>query len=173
MRKKVTVIVLFSILIVVIYLSFKLRNDEANEIINEHFETVGVISIVGWKTIDVSYSVNGITYSYTQNKPYSDLEIGEEFYTLVSKKKLSRALVFYDHPIIDTIKYKFDIINPSEVKTLIIDNSELSFSYKVGDSEFDRIQKYEDGKRPKHLKKLKVMYRIDRPEIGYLVDPKK
>jgi hypothetical protein len=165
MRKKITVIVLFSTLIVVIYLSFKLRNDEASEIINEHFETVGVISNVGWKTIDVSYSVNGITYSYTQNKPYSDLAIGEEFYTQVSKKDLNRALVFYDHPIIDTINYKFNIINPSEVKTLIIDNSELSFSYKVGNDEFDRIQKYEDGKLPKHLKKLKVKSNISSPPI--------
>lgn len=171
-RKKITVIVLGSLVGIAIYLSFKLRNDEADEILNNHYEVVGVISNVGMKTIDISYTVNNEAHSYTQNKPYSGIASGEEFYTLASKKDLNRALVYYTKPILDTIKYKFAVISPLDVDKLIIDGSELSFTYKVGTTEYDRIQKYEAGKRPNDVENLKVKYRIDRPEIGYLVEIK-
>jgi hypothetical protein len=66
-RKKITVIVLGSLVGISIYLSFKLRDDEADEILNNHYEVIGVISNVGMKTIDISYTVNDETHSYTQN----------------------------------------------------------------------------------------------------------
>lgn len=170
--KKITVIILGPLVGIVIYLSFKLRNDERDQILQNGIEVIGTISSVGWKTIDISYTVDGEIYSYTQNKPYSDLASGEQFYTLASKKDLNRAVVYYTKPILDTIKYKFAVVNPLDVDKLIIDGSELSFTYKVGTTEYDRIQKYEEGKRPNDIENLKVKYRIDRPEIGYLVEIK-
>ena len=170
--KKITVIILGSLVGIVIYLSFKLRNDERDGILQNGIEVIGTVSRVGWKTIDISYTVNSEPYSYTQNKPYSGITSGEQFYTLASKKDLNRALVYYAKPIVDTIKYKFAVINPLDVDKLIIDGSELSFTYKVGTTEYDRIQKYEEDKRPNDVEKLKVKYRIDRPQIGYLVEIK-
>jgi hypothetical protein len=168
--KKISVIVLGFILAVVIYLSFKIRNDEADEIIRNHYEVVGVVSNVGFKTINISYTVNGNLYQYTQNKPYSDLVEGEEFFTMASKKDINRALVFFARPILDTTKYQFTLADPLDVDELIVDGSELSFTYKIGTKQYNRIQKYEDGKRPENLEKMKVKYRVDRPEIGYLIE---
>lgn len=169
MNKKITVVVLFSILAIVIYLSFKLKNDETDRIKENHHETIGVITNVGWKTVDISYTVNGETYIYTQNKPYKGLIVGEEFYTMADKNDLNRAIVYFVQPIMDTLKFKFTIVNPTDVHTIVIDNDELSFSYKVGTNEIERIQKYKDGERPEDLKNLKVKYRVDKPEIGYLI----
>jgi hypothetical protein len=89
-----------------------------------------------------------------------------------SKKDLNRALVYYTRPILDSIKYKFAVVSPLDIDKLIIDGSELSFTYKIGAKEYDRIQKYEKGKRPNDLENLQVKYRVDRPEIGYLVEIK-
>ena len=169
-NKKITVLILGFLIGMIIYLSFKLRNDETDEIINNHYEVVGVISNVGLKTIDVTYTINNNGYLYTQNKPYSGIVAGEEFFTLASKKNLNRALVYYTKPILDTTKYKYKLIKPINIEKLSIDLSEISFTYKVGEIEYDRIQKYEKGARPNDLKKLEVKYRIERPEIGYLVD---
>ncbi len=168
--KGITVIILGVILSIVIYLSFKLRNDETDEIISNHYEAVGAISNVGLKTIVINYTVNDNIHQYTQNKPYSGLVEGEEFYTMVSKKDFNRARVFFTRPILDTTKYHYTLANPVDVHKLMIDGSELSFAYKIETKEYSRIQKYEDGKRPENLKKMKVKYRVDRPEIGYLVE---
>jgi hypothetical protein len=169
--KGVIVVILGGILTIVIYLSFKLRNDETDEIISNHYEAVGVISDVGLKTIVINYTVNDNIYQYTQNKPYSGLVEGEEFYTMVSKKDLNRARVFFARPILDTTKYQYILADPVNVHKLMIDGSELSFTYKIETKGYSRIQKYEDGKRPENLKKMKVKCRVDRPEIGYLVEP--
>ncbi len=168
--KGIIIIILAGILTIVIYLSFKLRNDETDEIISNHYEVVGVISNVGLKTVIINYTVNDNIYKYTQNKPYSGLAEGELFYTMVSKKDLNRALVFFTRPILDTTKYHYTLANPVDVHKLMIDGSEISFTYKVETKEYSRIQKYKDGKPPENLKKMKVKYRVDRPEIGYLAE---
>lgn len=169
-RKKIILTVLCTLIGLIIYLSFKLRNDEEKEILKNNYSVIGVISNVGMKTIDVVYTINNQTYRYTCNKPYSGITSGEEFYTLAGKSDLSRAIVYYSKPVIDTIKYKFAIVSPLDIDKLFIDASEIAFSYRVGNTEYDRIQKYDDGKRPGNVKKLKVIYRIDKPEIGYLTE---
>ena len=92
-RKKIVLTVLCTLLGLVIYLSFKLRNDEVKEILKSNYKVIGVISNVGIKTIDVIYTINNQTYRYTCNKPYSGITSGEEFYTLAGKLDLNRAVV--------------------------------------------------------------------------------
>lgn len=171
--KLIKVSILGSILTLAIYLSFKLPSEEAAEIISNNYKAVGVITNVGYKTVVISYSVNDKVYQYTRNKPYSGLIEGEEFYTLVSTKDLNRALVFFEKPIIDSIKYKYALTSKFNANKLWIDDSEISFSYKVADKEYSRIQKYEAGKRPDDFKKIVVKYRVDRPEVGYLIEVSK
>ena len=170
MKKKIEAIVLFFTVFIIIYLSFKLKNDESDEILTNHYEVIGMIVNVGMKTVDVSYKINNETYTYTQNKPYKNLVAGEEFSTFVSKENPNRAIVFYDKPILDTTKYEYASVSPIEVNKLIIDSKELSFEYVVGKESFSRIQKYSEGNIPENFKLLKVEFRIDKPEIGYLMN---
>lgn len=169
-RQKIQVVIMFSIISIIIYLSFKLRNDETDKILKNHFDTIGIITNVGWKSIDISYQINGKFFTYTQNKPYKNLCLGESFYLMAYEFDLNKAKVFFTQPIIDTIKCKYNVTDLIEVNTIIIDNSELIFNYKVGEEKFERIQKFEEGKRPNQLNNLKVKYRVDMPEIGYLVE---
>lgn len=169
-RQLVSVVFLFSIIGFVIYLSFKLRDDEDDEIRANHYEVVGLVSNVGMKTIDVSYEIDDKTYTYTRNKPYSGIVAGEEFHTLASKKNKSRAIVLFTNPVLNSKKYKYSKLKPIEINKLITNSDALSFTYKISSEEYDRIQVYEDGKRPENTEKLKVRYRIDRPEISYLTE---
>lgn len=171
--KKITVIILGPLVGIVIYLSFKLRNDERDYILQNGIEVVGTVSNVGWKTIDVSYSINGKEYTYTENIPFKGVELGEQFHTVVNKDNYNRALVYDNKPILDTIKYSFSILSPDNVSEPITDNDYLDYEYTVNGRKFSRIQKYYgDVPIPKNLENLKVKYRIDRPEIGYLVEIK-
>ncbi|CAF4936008.1 unnamed protein product, partial [Rotaria socialis] len=129
------------------------------------------VSNVGWKTIDVSYEINGKIYVYTENIPFKSVVVGEQFYTLVNSEKLERALVYDNKPILDTIKYAFSIVTPNNISEPIADNDYLDYDYTVNGRKYSRIQKYYgDVPIPQNLDKLKVKYRIDRPEIGYLVE---
>lgn len=171
--KKITVIILGPLVGIVIYLSFKLRNDERDLILQNGIEVVGTVINVGWKTIDVSYSINDKEYIYTENIPFKGVELGEQFYTVVNKDNYNRALVYDNKPILDTIKYSFSIVSPNNVSEPITDNDYLDYEYTVNGRKFSRIQKYYgDVPIPKKLENLKVKYRIDRPEIGYLVEIK-
>ncbi|CAF3542314.1 unnamed protein product [Rotaria socialis] len=170
-NKIIKVVVMFSIIAIVIYLSFKLRNDERDDILENKIVVTGTVSNVGWKTIDVSYEINGKIYVYTENIPFKSVVVGEQFYTLVNSEKLERALVYDNKPILDTIKYAFSIVTPNNISEPIADNDYLDYDYTVNGRKYSRIQKYYgDVPIPQNLDKLKVKYRIDRPEIGYLVE---
>lgn len=162
---------MFSIIIAVLYLSIKLRSDEAEEILANPIVVTGTVTHVGWKTIDVSYKIEGKTYTYTESTPFKSVEIGEEFYTLVNSKNFNSALVYDNKPILDTVEYSFATTTPTSVSEPVTDDDYLDFEYTVNGQKYNRIQKYYgDVPIPKNLKVLKVKYRVDRPEIGYLVE---
>ncbi|TAE80198.1 MAG: hypothetical protein EAY81_10645 [Bacteroidetes bacterium] len=172
-EKKVIVLILGPIVIGIIYLSFKLRNDERDYILQTGIEVVGTVSNVGWKTIDVSYSINGKLYTYTENIPFKGVVSGEQFYTVVNRNNYDRALVYDNKPILDSIKYSFSTVRPQKVSEPIIDDDYLIFEYTVNGKIYSRTQKYYgDVPIPRKIQNLIVKYRIDRPEIGYLVEVK-
>jgi hypothetical protein len=59
MTKNTKAIILWTIIIVVIYLSFKLRNDEADNIQKFGVKGIGTLTHHGLKTIDISYTYQG------------------------------------------------------------------------------------------------------------------
>jgi hypothetical protein len=170
-RQKIQVVIMFSLISIIIYLSFKLRNDERDNILKNNIVVVGTVSNVGWKTIDISYEINGKYYSFTENIPFKSVVVGEQFYTLVNNDNLESALVFDNKPILDTAKYSFAIIDANNISEPITDNDYLNYDYTVNGVTFNRIQKYYgEIPLPNNLTNLKVKYRVDKPEIGYLVE---
>jgi hypothetical protein len=173
-RKKILIaIVLWLVIIVIIYFSIKLPSDEDNEIMANHFDAKGVVTNVGLNTVDVSYSINGSRYTRVLSPPYGELMEGEEFEIMASKKELDRSIVCFEKPIIDTFQYKFGVTKPIDMNTVFFDSRLVLFSYKVGDEEYDREQYFSEGERPEDYATLEVKYRLDKPEIGYLVEIKK
>lgn len=168
-KKIITLIALIIPIVVVIYLSFKLKDDEIDSINQNHINAIGIITNVGWKTVDISYSIDNILYTYTEGIPYKDIAVGEEFHILVNKDNLNKVLVCYSEPNIDTTKHLFKLTYPFNIEKVIIDASELSFHYKVGDVMYDRIQKVGTDLQKIDLNNLRIKYRVDHPEIGYLV----
>ncbi len=169
-KQKIQVVIMFSIISIVIYLSFKLRNNDRDNILKNNIIVVGTVYNVGWKTIDISYEINGKHYTFTENIPFKSVVVGEQFHTLVNRENLESALVYDNKPILDTIKYSFAIVNANNISEPITDNDYLNYDYTINGITYNRIQKYYgDVPLPSNLNILKVKYRIDKPEIGYLV----
>ena len=170
MDKRIKLLLLSSIVITVLYLSFKLRSDEEKEIESFGEKAIGTLSHHGLKTIDISYDYKAQNFVFSRSIPYSDLVEGEQYEITVSKKDPSRIIVHMDKPHLDTIKFKFIEIKPSKVASIFVDDTELEFKYAVNGTSFHRIQKYvHEDSVPKNLQNLLVKYRSDRPEIAYLV----
>lgn len=168
--QKITILILGPIVFLVLYLSVKLRQDEADNIEKYGVKGIGTLTNHGLKTIDISYEYQGKYYTYTRSIPYSDLVEGEQYEIEIYTKDPSRILVDMDKPYIDTIEYKWATIRPTELKTLWLDDSKLEFKYRIKEETFRRLQEYYHSDNiPKHLTELTVIYRLDKPEISYLV----
>jgi hypothetical protein len=168
--QKITILILGPIVILILYLSVKLRKDEAENIEKFGVKGVGTLTNHGLKTIDISYDYQGKYYTYTCGIPYSDLVEGEQYEIEIYTKDPSRILVDMDKPHIDSIKYKWATIKPTVLKPLWLDDSKLVFKYQIKEETFRRLQEYyHSSSIPNDLTKLIVIYRIDRPEISYLV----
>ena len=169
-KQRIQVVIMFSIIAIILYLSIKLRNDERDNILENNITTIGTVCRVGMKTIDVSYEINGNFYKFTENIPFKSVLVGEEFLTLVNKDNFESALVYDNKPIFDTIKHSFATIKANSISEPITDNDYLIYDYTVNGTNYNRIQKYYgDVPMPSNFEILKVKYRIDKPEIGYLV----
>ena len=169
MTKKTQLIVLGTILTVVIYLSFKLRNDEADNIEKYGVKGIGTLSHHGLKTIDITYGYKGESYTYTRSIPFSDLVEGEQYEIEIYTKDPSRILVDMDKPHIDTLNYKWAFTEAKFVKPLWINHSEVEFKYLLNGTTYRRLQKFDNPDSiPKDLSKLKIIYRLDKPEISYI-----
>lgn len=167
-----TLLLISSPLIIILYLSFKLKNDDYKEIMKSHYTLKGKVVNVSYKVVEVEYEINGQKYIYNDSKPYKNLVETENYECLVSKKDITNVLILYYKPYIDTINYKYDTINPSNLNPLFENERHILFNYIINGEEFERIQSYKLGTRPRNLKNLVVMYRIDNPSIGYLVNVK-
>jgi hypothetical protein len=163
MSKKATLLILSFTLFVVIYLSFKLKADEDNRIEKFGEQGIGTISHHGFKTIDISYSIEGKEYTYIQGIPFATLVEGEQYSITVFKKDPSRILVHMDKRFIDTVQYKWQKTKPIRMEQISFNQSQWKFGYDVGQNSYKRIQKVtlvDDD--------LVEAYRVDKPEIAYL-----
>ncbi len=167
--QKITILILGPILVLVLYLSVKLRQDEADNIEKYGVKGVGTLSHHGLKTIDISYEYKGEYYIYTRSIPFSDLMEGEQYEIKIYTKDPSRILLDMDKPYIDTLNYKWAYTEAKFVKPLWINNSEVEFKYLLHGTTYRRIQKFnEPDSIPQDLSKLKIIYRLDNPEISYI-----
>lgn len=170
MTRKARALLLGTILIVIIYLSFKLPNDEARNIDAFNENGIGTITHLGLKTIDIGYDYQGNHFTYTRGIPFSNLTEGEQYNIEIYKKNPSRILVCMERPYIDTSHLKWGFIKPAKVKPLWIDDSQVEFTYILNGTNYKRIQEYKySDSIPKDLSNCKVIYRLDRPDISYLV----
>jgi len=170
MNKKVKLGVLTTILVTVIYLSFKLRNDEYADILKFGENSIGTISNHGLKTIDISYTYKDKFYTYTRGIPFAELVEGEQYVFRISTKDPSRISVNMDQPVIDTIAFVFKTTTPTKIEPLWFESTMLEFKYELNGENYRRLQEYyHEDKIPKDLTKLVVKYRVDRPQIAYLV----
>ena len=138
-----------------------------------HYKVIGEIINVRYKVVEVEYEINGKKYVYNDSKPYKNLVKSENYECFVSKIDLTNAIVLYNKPFIDTIEYKYDTIKASNINPLFENERHILFKYIVDEEEFERIQSYKLYTRPKNLTNLVVIYRVDNPSIGYLVNSKK
>ena len=171
MNKKVKLTILVTILVTVIYLSFKLRNDEHAEIIQYGENGIGTITNHGLKTIDISYTYKGNSYTYTRDIPFAGIVEGEQYVIRISKKDPNRIYINMDEPLIDTVTFHFKTVQPTRIGTLLVNSTMLEFNYELNGKNYHRLQDFCcKDKMPKDKNKLKVKYRADRPEIAYLVN---
>ena len=160
---------LTSILATVLYLSFSLRNDEAEAILGNNIKVVGKICRVGIKTVDVMYEVDNKAYFYTTDYPHPDIMNGEEFVTLAYKKDLNRALVYFDKPILDTLVRQYARVKLERLSITLLDRDFIRFSYVANGVRKRRRQKVNDNRVFKDEKKFEVLYRVNDVDIAYVV----
>lgn len=169
MTKKTQIIVLGTIIAVVLYLSVKLPNDEKENIRNFGVKGIGTLTKHGLKTVNFTYEYQGESYTYTWSIPFSDLVEGEQYEIEIYTEDPSRILVNMDKPHIDTLNYKWAFTEAKFVKPLLINHTEVEFKYLLNGRTYRRLQKFNEPDRiPKDLSKLKIIYRLDKPEISYI-----
>src|SRR3954466_6037986 len=106
MNKKLQLLLLSSISFTIIYLSFKLPNNEKRRITELGEDGIGTIYRKGLKTIEISYSYQGDYYVYTKGIPFSNLTEGEQYRIRIYKKDPSRILLYIDKPYRDSANYR-------------------------------------------------------------------
>lgn len=73
-------------------------------------------------------------------------------------------------PFTDTLQFKWSTTDAVNVKQLWVNPKQVEFHYNVNGTEYRRLQQDGNaGSNRKGLKKEMVKYRIDQPEIGYLL----
>ncbi len=159
-------------LAIIFYFAIVVRGDREMEILSNHFKVIGEIVNVRYKVVEVEYEINGRKYVYNDGKPYKNLVESENYECFVSKKDNTNAIILYSRPIIDTFKYNYDTINATHIEYLS-NEIEILFDYEVKGQEYERIQNYFLEKMPKNFNHLKVVYRVENPSIGYLIQEKK
>ena len=160
-------------LAIIFYFAIVVRGDREKEILSNHFKVIGEIIEIGGNIVKVEYEINGRKYVYNDGKPYKNLVESENYECFVSKKDIKNAIILYYNPHIDTNDYNYDTIKPSRLNPLFENERHILYNYIINGVEFERIQSYELGKRPKIFTNLIVIYRVDNPSIGYLIQEKK
>lgn len=169
MRKKILTSLLGITVILILVLSITLRNGEEHRINNFGVNSVGTLTNIGLKTIQISYSYQGKNYDYTRGIPFSDLTVGEKYQIRIYTKDPSRIILDLYKPVIDTAKFKWMTTNPSFVKPLIIDRSIVEFKYVVYGTKHRRLQKWNaNNDNFKRVDNYSIVYRFDNPDIAYL-----
>lgn len=167
----IILILVASPVIFVIYYAFKISKENFNEIMKSHYTVIGEVVNVRHKVVEVEYEINGKKYIRNDSKPHKNIVEFERYECYVSKKDISKVMVLYSRPILDSSNYDYDTVRAINVEDSSNDY-DLLFEYFVKGIEYDRVQNYFLENKPKNTKNLMVVYRKDIPEIGYLVDLK-
>lgn len=141
----------------------------ANDMMQHYYKVAAVVADKRGRYTQLGYEIQGRGYSYTV-KGGAKLEIGEWYEARVSTMDPNYAIVYFARPVIDTLRFKFLVTQPIDIDKGFWSKDWLAFSYQVNGVEYKREQKYDKGKRPENVTRLKVKYRADRAEIGYLVE---
>ena len=166
----IILILVASPVIFVIYYSIKIGKENFYEIMKSHYTVIGEVVNVRHKVVEVEYEINGKKYIRNDSKPHKNIVESERYECYVSKKDISKVLVLYSRPLLDTINYDYDTVRAVNIEDA--NDVDVLFEYYVKGVEYDRVQNYTLEKKPKKTKNLFAIYRKDMPEIGYLIDIK-
>ena len=130
---------------------------------NTGYETVGVIFSEAKRMIRVRYTVDGKQYITGVGKPYSYIKDGEAFMIKYLPDNPKSIVVFFEKPVLSK-QYKYSETSCTSMsKTLSV----VNFKYEVNGQVINRETKFKD--QSMNPKDYFVKYRINDPEIGYLI----
>lgn len=136
-----------------------------NAVVEENgIETIGTtIDEGGKRMIRVSYEANGQIFTNGTGKPFSYIQPNEQFDMKYLEDYPESMVVFFDKPHISDEHDYSETPCTSISKTLSV----VNFTYQVNGRTINRETLYRNQQLT--VSNYKVVYRTNKPEIGYLV----
>jgi hypothetical protein len=129
----------------------------------EGTETVGVVIDESERMVRIRYNVDGREYTSGVGKPHSYLRIGEEYRIKYLPLEPKSVFVFFDKPILSE-QYEY---SETSCKSMSKSFSVINFQYEVDGKLINRESPFRE--QSMYPNDYVVKYRVNDPEIGYLV----
>jgi hypothetical protein len=167
--KTLVTIILWGIIIIMLYYSWFGRENHYRHLMKHGKQGIGTVDVVGIKTYDISIDVAGRSYKMSKSIPDADFFTSEQFQVFYNENDPGDFEVALSHPVIDLHTYDFDSTLPTKVQKVRLSPGRILFWYKVNGKVYRRAQSVDNTEYWKNLQNVWVVFRVGRPEIGYLV----